>query len=121
MNNIPLILSKTLTEHRSMLYALEYSNWQKFVSRHSRIRWLKHQIEKNGKLCQYFATYYPKQWSKRIPTNVLYTQKFANYMLYNHPEIYFTWMDLDLMYLTYTNDVEEALYAAIASKKMVGE
>jgi hypothetical protein len=82
----------------------------------------------NGKLCEYFATYYPKQVSNRgdfqilrIPTNVLYTQKFANYMLYNHPEIYFTWQGLDLMYLSYTDNVEEALYAAIASKKMVQE
>jgi len=121
MKDVPLILSKTLTEHRSMLYALEYSNWQKFVSRHSRIRWLKRQIVMNVNLCQYFATYYPKQWNKRVPTHVLYTQKFANYILYNHSEIYFTWMDLDPMYLTYTKDVEEALCAAIAAKKMIRE
>jgi hypothetical protein len=114
-----------------MLYALEYSNWQKFVSRHSRIRWLKRQIVMNAELGHYFAIHYPKNFSKpsnsmwqycnHFPTYVLCTQKFANYMLYNHPEIYFTWMNLDLMYLTYTNDVEEALYAAIASKRMIKE
>jgi len=119
--NIPLILSKNIKEHMSMVYALEYTSRRKITSRHSRIRYLKMEILRNSKLCQYFATYYPKQWSKRVPTHVLYTQKFAAYMLYNHPELYFTWMNLDLMYLTYTNNVEESLYAAIASKKMIRE
>jgi hypothetical protein len=127
MSQIPLLLSKRIKDDKQMLYSIDYieespSSWwmSERRRRNRRIAKIRRMIRSDEKLSEYITEKYSLSLNiyNSPPSYILSTYKFAYAIFINFPYVYFNLMGLDETYLSETS-VEEALYAAIASKKMM--